>query len=56
MRKFWNIRADDGNMTRKANYSVLHNTNVSAVLTENLYIDLSDSIYLKNERFLKEVV
>ncbi|MEK4718104.1 N-acetylmuramoyl-L-alanine amidase [Priestia sp. FSL W8-0524] len=55
MRNFGNIKAHGGDMVREANYSVLRNTNAPAVLTENLYIDSSDSMYLKNEQFLKAV-
>jgi len=55
MRSFGSIKAHGGDMVREANYSVLRNTNAPALLTENLYIDSSDSMYLKNEQFLKAV-
>lgn len=55
MRKFGEIRAHGGDATREANFSVLRETNMTAVLTENLYIDSSDAKYLKQEAFLKAV-
>ena len=52
MRKFGNI-ADRGK--KRANFAVLRETNMPAILTENMFIDTSDSKYLKNEAFLKAV-
>jgi N-acetylmuramoyl-L-alanine amidase len=53
MRQFGSI-ADRGK--KRANFSVLRETNMDAVLTENLFIDnLNDSNKLKTEAFLKAV-
>ena len=52
MREFGNI-ADRGK--KRANFAVLRETNMPAILTENMFIDTSDSKYLKNEAFLKAV-
>lgn len=41
---------------KKANFSVLRNTNMSAILTENGFIDnVNDQKLLKNEQFLKDI-
>lgn len=41
---------------KKANFAVLRETNMSAVLTETLFIDhLEDQKLLKNEQFLKDI-
>ncbi|KJE27750.1 sporulation-specific N-acetylmuramoyl-L-alanine amidase [Geobacillus kaustophilus] len=40
---------------KRANYAVLRETKMPAVLTENLFIDSNDAKYLKNEAFLKAV-
>lgn len=55
MRKFGDIKPHGGDMAREANFSVLRETDMPAVLTENLYIDSSDIKYLKKEDFLKAV-
>ncbi|WEA46795.1 N-acetylmuramoyl-L-alanine amidase [Priestia aryabhattai] len=56
MRKFGDIKAHGGDMEREANLSVLRNSYpIPGVLTENLYIDSSDHVYLQNEEFLKAV-
>lgn len=55
MRKFGDIKAHGGDDTRQANFAVLRETSMPAVLTENLYIDSSDHQYLKNPAFLKSV-
>jgi len=55
MRKFGDIKAHGGDDTKQANFQVLRETNMPAVLTENLYIDSSDASYLKNEAFIKAV-
>lgn len=52
MRQFWNI-TDRGK--KRANYAVLRETKMPAVLTENLFIDSNDAKHLKNEAFLKAV-
>lgn len=53
MRQFGSI-TDRGK--KRANFSVLRETNMDAVLTENLFIDsVSDSNKLKDEAFLKAV-
>jgi N-acetylmuramoyl-L-alanine amidase len=52
MRQFGNI-TDRGK--KRANYAVLRETKMPAVLTENLFIDSNDAKYLKNEAFLKAV-
>src|SRR5690606_28504901 len=52
MRQFGNI-TDRGK--KRANYAVLRETKMSAVLTENLFIDSNDAKLLKNEAFLKAV-
>lgn len=52
MRKFGNI-TDRGK--KRANFSVLRETEMPALLTENLFIDSNDAKYLKNEEFLKAV-
>ncbi|WP_153124695.1 N-acetylmuramoyl-L-alanine amidase [Peribacillus tepidiphilus] len=52
MRQFGNI-TDRGK--KRANYTVLRETKMPAVLTENLFIDSNDAKYLKNEAFLKAV-
>jgi N-acetylmuramoyl-L-alanine amidase len=52
MRKFGDIK-DRGK--KRANYHVLRETKMPAVLTENLFIDTLDHKYLKNEAFLKAV-
>jgi len=52
MRQFGNI-TDRGK--KRANYAVLRETEMSAVLTENLFIDSNDAKLLKNEAFLKAV-
>lgn len=55
MRQFGDIKAHGNDDTREANFSVLRETNMTALLTENLYIDSSDHKYLKQETFLKAV-
>ncbi|GGJ73203.1 N-acetylmuramoyl-L-alanine amidase [Anoxybacillus voinovskiensis] len=40
---------------KRANYAVLRETRMPAVLTENLFIDSNDAKLLKNEAFLKAV-
>jgi len=56
MRKFGDIKAHGGDIGREANLSVLRNSYpIPGVLTENLYIDSSDHVYLQNEEFLKAV-
>lgn len=40
---------------KRANFAVLRETNMPAILTENLFIDTTDSKLLKNEEFLKAV-
>ncbi|ALA68947.1 N-acetylmuramoyl-L-alanine amidase [Geobacillus stearothermophilus 10] len=52
MRQFGNI-TDRGK--KRANYAVLRETKMPAVLTENLFIDSDDAKHLKNEAFLKAV-
>ncbi|BDG48757.1 N-acetylmuramoyl-L-alanine amidase [Parageobacillus sp. KH3-4] len=52
MRQFGNI-TDRGK--KRADYAVLRETKMPAVLTENLFIDSNDAKYLKNEEFLKAV-
>ncbi len=52
MRHFGNV-TDRGK--KRANYAVLRETKMPAVLTENLFIDSNDTKYLKNEEFLKAV-
>lgn len=52
MRQFGNI-TDRGK--KRANYAVLRETKMPAVLTENLFIDSNDAKLLKNEAFLKAV-
>lgn len=52
MRQFGNI-TDRGK--KRANYAVLRETKMPAVLTENLFIDSNDAKLLKNEEFLKAV-
>ena len=52
MRKFGNI-ADRGK--KQANFAVLRETNMPVILIENMFIDTTDSKYLKNEAFLKAV-
>ncbi|SFA50888.1 N-acetylmuramoyl-L-alanine amidase [Parageobacillus thermantarcticus] len=52
MRQFGNI-TDRGK--KRANYAVLRETAMPAVLTENLFIDSNDAKLLKNEAFLKAV-
>jgi N-acetylmuramoyl-L-alanine amidase len=52
MRQFGNI-TDRGK--KRANYAVLRETKMPAVLTENLFIDSDDAKLLKNEAFLKAV-
>lgn len=52
MRQFGNI-TDRGK--KRANYAVLRETKMPAVLTENLFIDSTDAKLLKNEAFLKAV-
>lgn len=52
MRQFGNIM-DRGK--KRANFAVVRDTNMPAILTENLFIDTTDSNYLKNEAFLKAV-
>jgi N-acetylmuramoyl-L-alanine amidase len=54
MRKFGDIKPH-GLIAKNANFSVLRETNMTALLTENLFIDSSDSKYLKDEAFLKAV-
>jgi N-acetylmuramoyl-L-alanine amidase len=54
MRKFGDIKAH-GSATKIANFAVLRETNMTALLTENLFIDSSDHKYLKDEAFLKAV-
>jgi N-acetylmuramoyl-L-alanine amidase len=54
MRKFGDIKVH-GSATKNANFAVLRETNMTALLTENLFIDSSDSKYLKDEAFLKAV-
>lgn len=55
MKKFGDIKAHGNDASREANFAVLVNTNMPALLTENLYIDSSDVKYLKNEDFIKAV-
>lgn len=56
MQQFGGIKAHGGDMEREANLSVLRNSYpIPGVLTENLYIDSSDHVYLQNEEFLKAV-
>ncbi|NNU89750.1 N-acetylmuramoyl-L-alanine amidase [Anoxybacillus sp. CHMUD] len=50
IRQFENI-TDRGK--KRANYAVLRETKMPAVLTENLFIDSNDAKLLKNEAFLK---
>jgi len=38
---------------KRNNFHVLRETNMNAILTENLFIDSSDASYLKQESFLK---
>ncbi|MBY6278114.1 N-acetylmuramoyl-L-alanine amidase [Symbiobacterium thermophilum] len=52
MRQFGNV-VDRGK--KRANYAVLRETKMPAVLTENLFIDSNDAKLLKNEEFLKAV-
>jgi N-acetylmuramoyl-L-alanine amidase len=52
MRQFGSI-TDRGK--KRANYAVLRETNMPAILTENLFIDTNDSNYLRDDAFLKEV-
>jgi N-acetylmuramoyl-L-alanine amidase len=52
MRQFDNV-VDRGK--KRANYAVLRETKMPAVLTENLFIDSNDAKLLKNEAFLKAV-
>lgn len=52
IRQFENI-TDRGK--KRANYAVLRETKMPAVLTENLFIDSNDAKLLKNEAFLKAV-
>jgi N-acetylmuramoyl-L-alanine amidase len=52
MRQFGNI-TDRGK--KRADYAVLRETKMPAVLTENLFIDSNDAKLLKNEAFLKEI-
>ncbi|MCX8009335.1 MAG: N-acetylmuramoyl-L-alanine amidase [Patescibacteria group bacterium] len=52
MRQFGNI-TERGK--KRANYAVLRETKLPAVLTENLFIDSNDAKLLKNEVFLKAV-
>jgi N-acetylmuramoyl-L-alanine amidase len=52
MRPFGNI-TDRGK--KRANFAVLRETNMPAVLTESLFIDTSDSRHLKNEAFIKAI-
>jgi N-acetylmuramoyl-L-alanine amidase len=52
MRQFGNI-TDRGK--KRANYAVLRETKMPAVLTEILFIDSNDAKLLKNEAFLKAV-
>ncbi|OSX53674.1 N-acetylmuramoyl-L-alanine amidase [Anoxybacillus ayderensis] len=52
MRQFGNI-TDRGK--KRANYAVLRETKMPAVLTENLFIDSNDVKLLKNEAFLQAV-
>ncbi|MBA2878070.1 N-acetylmuramoyl-L-alanine amidase [Anoxybacillus kamchatkensis] len=52
MRQFGNI-TDRGK--KRADYAVLRETKMPAVLTENLFIDSNDAKLLKNEAFLKAV-
>jgi N-acetylmuramoyl-L-alanine amidase len=52
MRQFGNII---DRSKKRANYAVLRETKMPAVLTENLFIDSDDAKYLKNEAFLKAV-
>ncbi|MBW7652034.1 N-acetylmuramoyl-L-alanine amidase [Anoxybacillus sp. ST4] len=52
MRQFGNI-TDRGK--KRANYAVLRETKMPAVLTENLFIDSNDAKHLQNEAFLKAV-
>lgn len=40
---------------KRANFSVLRETNMIALLTENLFVDSSDHKHLKNESFIKAV-
>ncbi|MCP8970055.1 N-acetylmuramoyl-L-alanine amidase family protein [Ectobacillus ponti] len=55
MRQFGNIQAHGGAAARQDNFSVLRETNMPAVLTENLFIDSNDAQYLKNTAFLQAV-
>ncbi len=55
MQRFGDIKAHGGDPSRQKDLFVLRETNMTAILTENLYIDSSDSKYLKNEDFLKAV-
>lgn len=52
MRRFGNI-PDRGK--KRADFAVLRETRMDAVLTENLFIDSTDSQHLKNEEFLQAV-
>lgn len=52
MRQFGQIQ---DRSKKRGNYHVLRETNMPAVLTENLFIDSTDSRYLKNEAFLKAI-
>ncbi|MGX6445250.1 N-acetylmuramoyl-L-alanine amidase [Neobacillus sp. K501] len=52
MRLFGSI-SDRGK--KRADFAVLRETNMDAILTENLFIDSTDANYLKNEEFLKAV-
>lgn len=54
MRQFGEIKPH-GDVSKAANLSVLRETNMTAILTENLFIDSSDSKYLKNPEFIKAV-
>lgn len=50
-------KAHGNDLYREANYSVLRNTNMSAVLTENMYIDTTaDANLLKNPKFIDALV
>lgn len=54
MRQFGEVKTH-GDVSKEANFSVLRETDMTALLTENLFIDTSDSKYLKNPAFIKAV-
>jgi N-acetylmuramoyl-L-alanine amidase len=53
--KKYGLGAHGGNASRRANYSVLRNTDMPAILTETAYINSKDAKLLKLPQFLKDM-